>query len=432
MAYGYWGKILIVDLSTGEIKEEHPGEEVYKHYLGGYGLGVYHLYQHIPKMADPLGPDNILGIIPGLLTGSGAQFSGRFMVVARSPLTSAWADANCGGDFGVALRGAGWDGLFIRGISQHPVYLYIIGEQVKICDASPLWGLDAVETEHAIQQALGKDVRVACIGPAGEHLSLISGIVNDEGRLAARGGLGAVMGSKRLKAIAARGNRRPPQASPHSFKAVTTPYLQIFKQPTSRWISRVPGILTRLLPFMRRLRVRLSSAPGKLVIDSFRRYGTAAGTSALIELGDTPVRNWSGIGYRDFPIDEAEKLSGEAVIRPAVRAYACHSCPVACGAIVRINDQQSGHKPEYESLAAFGPLLMVSDLESVMHCNHLCNNAGLDVISTGVAIAFALECAENGWLPDELANELPLGWGDGQVIAELIERIIRRQAGLGD
>ena len=209
MPNGFFGRILCVNLSTRDIHLETPSEEIYRRFLGGYGLGVQYLYERIPPHADPLGPQNILAFLPGLLTGSSAQFSGRFMIAARSPLTGGWADANCGGDFGPALRGAGFDGLFISGAAESPVYLFIDGENVEILDAAHLWGMDVRQTEETLHREIASDVKVACIGSAGEKLSLISGIVNDDGRIAARCGLGAVMGSKKLKAVVARGRSRP-------------------------------------------------------------------------------------------------------------------------------------------------------------------------------------------------------------------------------
>jgi aldehyde:ferredoxin oxidoreductase len=432
MPNGYWGRIVFVNLSSGKIDVEEPPEEIYRRHLGGYGLGVHYLVQRIPPGADPLGPDNILAFLPGLLTGSGAQFGGRFMVATRSPLTGAWADSNCGGNFGPALRGAGWDGLFVSGQAEKPVYLYIDEKTIEIRDASHLWGLDVRQTEEALHAALGADAKIACIGPAGEKMSLISGIVNDDGRLAARCGVGAVMGSKKLKAVVARGRSRPPLADPQAFKSATSAYLSIFRHKPSKMSGSVPALMSRLLPFMRRFRFHLSGGPANVVIDTYKRYGTSAGTAISVELGDTPVRNWTGIGYRDFPLDLSEGLSDQAVVRPLVRPYACHSCPVACGGIVTQPDGGLSHKPEYETLASFGPTTMVSDLATVMRCNHICNMAGLDSISTGVTIAFALECAEKGWLPSELAGELLLKWGDAAAVLELTKRIAARTPGLGD
>jgi len=432
MPNGYWGKIIFVNLTTGQIEVEQPPEEIYRRYLGGYGLGVHYLYQRIPANADPLGPQNILAFLPGLLTGSGAQFSGRFMVAARSPLTGAWGDANCGGNFGPALRGAGWDGLFVSGQAKKPVYLYVDGGKIEIRDASHLWGLDVRQTEETLHKEIGVEVKVACIGPAGEKMSLISGIVNEDGRLAARCGLGAVMGSKKLKAVAARGRSRPPLADPKAFKDASIGYLPLFRRKPSTMSARVPAFMGFLLPILRRLRGQFSGGPAEMVVDSYRRYGTSAGTAMLVELGDTPVRNWSGIGFRDFPLELSEGLSDRAVVRPLVRPYACCSCPVACGGIVNQPDGGTSHRSEYETLAAFGPLLINSDLATVMRCNHVCNMAGLDSISAGGVIAFALECAEKGWLPPELAVELPLEWGSSEVILELTGRIAARTPGLGD
>jgi aldehyde:ferredoxin oxidoreductase len=432
MPYGYWGKILNINLSNRKIEVEEPPEEVYRRYLGGYGLGVQHLYRRIHPGTDPLGPGNILAFLPGILTGSGAQFSGRFMVTALSPLTGAWGEANCGGDFGPALRGAGWDGMFISGQAEEPVYLYIDHGNVEIREAAHLWGKSVQEVEETLSLETAYDARVACIGVAGEKLSLISGIVNHGGRLAARCGLGAVMGSKKLKAVVARGGSRPSLANPKAFKAINSAYLSRFQRKPSDFSARIPELMNRMLPFIRLFRAHLSSGPFDMVVDSYRRYGTCAGTAISVELGDTPVQNWNGIGYRDFPLELSEGISDLAVVKPLVRSYACHSCPVACGGIVTQPDGNEGHKPEYETLAAFGPLTMVSDLATIMRCNHICNMAGLDSISTGGVIAFAIEAAEKGWLPPELAGELSLQWGDGETVLELTRRISTRAEGLGD
>jgi len=432
MPNGFCGRVLFVDLSTGTIQTETVPDAVYRDTLGGYGLGVHVLTERMPAGADPLGPDNILGLVPGLLTGSGAPFSGRFMVVARSPLTGGWGDANCGGNFGPALRGAGYDGLFVRGVAEKPVYLYVDGEQVELRDASHLWGLDTVETEEAILEETPRGTRVACIGPAGENCSLMAGVVNDGGRIAARCGLGAVMGAKRLKAVAARGKARPPLADPEVFKAAVTAYRRLFQGRPPRWISWIPALANRLAPLLRRLRSPLAgTGAAQLVVHTYRRYGTAMATAPLVELGDTPVQNWRGVGYRDFPLARSSKLSDEAVIRHVVKPYACHSCPVACGGMVPLPEGGTGHRAEYETLASFGPLLMNDDLDVVMRCNELCNRLGLDTISAGVAVALAMECYEQGWLPDGLADELPLTWGNGEAIVELVQRMGERRPGLG-
>jgi aldehyde:ferredoxin oxidoreductase len=432
MPNGYWGRILSVDLSTGRIEVETLPDEIYRQYVGGYGLGARLLYERIPAHADPLGPDNVLGFFPGLLTGSNAPFSGRFMVAAKSPLTGGWGDANGGGQFGPALRGAGYDAVLVRGVSEKPMYLYVDGECVELRDAAALWGLDTVATEDAIVKATAPDVHVACIGPAGEKRALISGIVNDGGRIAARCGLGAVMGSKNLKAVAARGKQVPPLADPIAFKETTKAYRELFRRRTAGWMSLMPKVLHAFGPLMGRLKLQFSGGPASIVIDNFRLYGTASATALLVALGDTPIRNWGGLPQRDYSITQAENLSDDAVIRDKIKPYACHSCPLGCGGVIRLPGGRTGHRPEYETLAAFGPTLLNDNLDVVVACSEICNLAGLDTIATGVAVGYAIECYEKGWLPPELAGELELKWGDGKALVELTRRIAARQPGLGE
>ena len=206
---GYTGKILLVDLTSRTWEEQAIPDEVYEQYLSGVGLAAYVTYHHMLPGADPLGPDNLLGFVTGILTGTGALFSGRWMVTGKSPLTGGWGDANCGGDFGPAIKQCGYDAIFFKGIASEPVYLFADGEKVEIRSAAHLWGMDATETQARLKAEVGskRRPRVASIGMAGEKLSLVSGICNDGGRLAGRSGLGAVMGSKRLKALVLAGSK---------------------------------------------------------------------------------------------------------------------------------------------------------------------------------------------------------------------------------
>ena len=231
MPHGYAGKILFVDLTTGKIKEEAPPESLYRDFIGGTGLGVRVLYEHMKPKEDPLGPGNMLGFVPGLLTATTTPGSGRYMVVTKSPLTGAWADANGGGILGPEVKWAGYDGVFISGVSKKPVYLLISGGKAEVRDASHLWGKDSNETDDILQQELGKpQARVACIGPSGEACSLIAAIVNERGRTAARSGVGAVMGSKRLKAVVVRGERKSGSvADLEKFKAAREAYSTALK-----------------------------------------------------------------------------------------------------------------------------------------------------------------------------------------------------------
>lgn len=427
----YAGQYLRVDLSSGAVTQEPVTAGDVSTWLLGSGLAAYLLSQ-LPDLPDPTLPTAPILIFNGLLTGSFAPGAARTSWCGRSPLTGIWNESNVGGHWGAELRFAGLDGLVITGRAAVPVYLWVHDGQAQVREAGHLWGRGTFETHERLLKETAPGARVACIGPAGEKQSLMAAIINDDGRAAARCGLGAVMGAKNLKAVAARGKVRPPLADPEAFRRITDEYRRLFRRKSSRWASGISGFLLRILPIMRRLRARMSGGPTQMVIDTYRLYGTAAGTAALVELGDTPVRNWTGIGYRDFPLRRAARLSDEAVIRPKIRGYGCSFCPVACGGIVRLPDGDTDHKPEYETLAAFGPLLLNDDLDVVMRCNRICNRAGLDTISTGVAVAFAVECGERGWLPPELAEELPLDWGNGEAIVELTARIARREPGLGE
>jgi aldehyde:ferredoxin oxidoreductase len=322
--------------------------------------------------------------------------------------------------------------VFVRGTAEKPVYLHIDRERAELRDASEMWGLDTLKTEEAIRQTTSRDVHAACIGPAGEKRSLISGIVNDGARIAARCGLGAVMGAKKLKAVAARGKASPPLANKAAFDASSKGYRQLFRRRPARWTPLIHKFLHASGPLLRILRPKPTGGPTQMVIDNYRLYGTASGTALLVALDDTPIRNWTGSSVRDYPLAWAENLSDEAVTQHNIKPYACHSCPMACSAVIHLPDGGTGLRPEYETLAAFGPTVMNADLDTVIACNEICNLSGLDSISTGVAVAFAMECYERGWLPPDLVDELELPWGNGEAIVELTRRIAARQSGLGE
>jgi len=397
---GYVGRFLNVDLSQGDLVDERPDPALLRAFIGGYGLGAKILYERLPKGADPLGPDNILGLITGPLTGTPAVMASRYCAVAKSPLTGGWGDANSGGEFGPALKFAGYDAVFVSGISERPVYLYIENGRAELQPAGDLWGLDAIETEDALQSRHGSDVRVACIGPAGERMSLISCIINDRGRAAGRSGLGAVMGSKRLKAVVVRGDHKPTIAHPDRVKELRKKHLSAFKDGANAEIMR--------------------------------RYGTAGYTKVLTEIGRTPIKNWGGAYPDDYANPDA--VDGPAVIAYEKKKYACWHCNQVCGGIVRWESggqQYEGHKPEYETLATFGTYCKIEDLEATMTRNEMCNQAGLDTISAGSSIAFAMECFEQGLFTKDELDGLQLDWGNGEAAIELLQRMERRH-GLGE
>lgn len=392
----YNGKMLTVNLNTGEIAVEHPDESLYRQYLGGYGIGARMLWDRVPVGIDPLSPENMLGMFPGLLTGT-PLFGQRWQVVCKSPLTGGWGDANCGGDFGGVLKLAGWDGIMFFGKSARPVYLLIEGDNVSLQDASQYWGTGAIENETALKAVHGKRASVANIGQAGETQSLISGICNDHGRLAARSGVGAVMGSKNLKAVVAVAERKIISQTPETIKM---------------------------------LRANLDDMV-KPLKDFFHTFGTTGITSMSALNGDSPVKNWGGVGIVDFP--QAGLINGGTAINPKMdKAYGCWHCPVACGAesVESTNEKypypHHTHRPEYEAMGAFGTMNLMTDPDALIYINHLCNEYGFDVISAGVTVTMAVECFENGLITKEDTNGLQLAWGDADGIVGMLKMMGER------
>ncbi|MFW6125793.1 MAG: aldehyde ferredoxin oxidoreductase family protein, partial [Chloroflexota bacterium] len=400
MAGGYTGKILFVDLSTGSLRTEAPDESLYRDFLGGYGIGARILFDRQRAGADPFGPEAHLGFLTGVLTGTPALFGSRYAVVGKSPLTATWGDANSGGDFGPHLKFSGYDAVFFTGISSEPVYLVISDGAAELRSADGLWGKGSHETEESIKADLGSDARIACIGPSGEKLSLISCIINNEGRAAGRSGLGAVMGAKRLKAIAVRGNQEVPLAHAEAMKEARRKHQDQLAGPA----------------------------------EAFRRYGTAGGTAALIRVADTPVKNWTGGGEDDFPNGAA--ISDDAVISQQEKRWGCWRCPIACGGLMKAGNgkyryRAAVHKPEYETLGSFGAMCLNDNLESIIKANDLCNSYGLDTISAGATIAFAIECYENGLITSGDTDGIELTWGNDEAIVAMTEKLARRE-GFGD
>ena len=326
------------------------------------------------------------------------------MVVCKSPLTGGWGDANSGGYFGSELKAAGLDAVYVSGKSAKPAYLLIQNGKLELRDASHLWGQDTIATEAALRSETGeKRLRVACIGPASERLSLISGISNDGGRFAARSGVGAVMGSKQLKAVAVRGSDRVVVANADRLDSLRKKFIHEIKE--------VPGFNQVL-----------------------REQGTCGLTGALIAGGATPIKNWQRYGEQSFPGGETVS-EPEGILKYQTRKFACANCPIACGGIVNVNKGQyplgETHKPEYETIGAFGPLCMNNDLESIFKLNDMCNRGGLDTISAGTVLAFAMECYEEGILTKADTDGIEMNWGNSKAMIAMTEKIIFRE-GLGD
>ena len=434
MPGGFIGRYCVVDLTQGSTEVFELKEKFYKKYLGGYGLGAAIIAEHQDAGIDPLSPQSHLGFCPGLLTGSGALFSGRLMVVGKSPLTGGWGDANAGGFISQEIKKAGYDALFFTGAAEHPVWVYITVDNIEIHNASRLWGKDTLETEEIIKSQLeDKRVQVASIGISGERLSLISGIVTDKGRIAARSGLGAVMGSKKLKAIAVKGGQKIPVHRPETVKIINSRFLKTYRQ------SKTPHkLIARFLNFLGHLSSLLGiSVPAQppTVKEILDKYGTAGFTAYYSLVGDMPVKNWGGVAAVDYPIEKAEKISDDNVIKYLKRPYACQACPLGCGGIIHIEKGRyqglEGHKPEYETLGAFGGLILHDNLDAIIEINEMCNRAGIDTVSTGASVAFAIECFENNIIDENITGGLKLGWGKSEEIIRLTEMIIQRE-GFGD
>lgn len=423
---GYMGKIMIVDLSAGTIDTLSVSPKVYQTFLSGMGLAAHVLYRHIPENADPLGPDNMLGFVSGLLTGTGSLFTGRWMVTGKSPLTGGWGEANCGGSFSPAIKRCGVDGIFFKGISPRPVYLYVDDNRAELRDAHDVWGMDTVETETAL---LARHVRarVACIGPAGERLSLMSGVSTDKGRLAARSGLGAVMGSKRLKALVLAGKQRiipHNREEIHRISRLCNKWVQFQPPFLPGWLTAPVGALMRILPVV-------LTQDGMLYKILLRKWGTVSMNQMSVEMGDSPIRNWKGTSA-DWGFFKSISSNPDVFTRKETRKFHCYACPLGCGGICRVPGKlPETHKPEYETVLSFGGFVMNKDMDLVFEINEILNRAGMDTISAGHVAAFALECFEKELITVKDTGGVPLEWGNAESLRWLVDRLISRE-GIGD
>ncbi len=394
------GKVLWVDLSSGQIRSEVLGEDLCRNFIGGYGIGARILYTRQKPLSDPLGPDNILGIMTGPFTGTPAVFGCRFAVVAKSPLTGGWGDANCGGHFGPHLKFAGYDGIYVSGISEKPVYLLINNGKAELRDAAHLWGKDTYQTEDLLEAA-HPGCKVICIGPSGEKLALISCIITDKGSAAGRSGLGAVMGSKKLKAVVVVGSQKVPMADVETTNKLRKEHMEDIRKP---------------------------------IQEELHVWGTMSHSAHSVHSGDSPVKNWGGVGVVDLP--DVSGLEKEVVKAKVVGHTGCWRCPIACRG--KLQEGPEGYRypadtrrPEYETTAAFGSMCLNNHMEAVIMANHLCNSYGLDTISAGTTIAFAMECYEHGIITKADTGGVELTWGNPEALVNVVEMLAKRE-GIGD
>lgn len=386
--FGYQGVILRVNLTEGTIKKEELNLEEGVRFIGGRGLGTKILMDEVDPKVDPLSIENKVIFATGPLTGTATPTGGRYMVVTKSPLTGTVASSNSGGFFGAELKLAGYDAVIIEGKSEKPVYLNIVNEMVKLEDASDIWGKLLDETTTILENIHGEKVRVAAIGPAGENLSKISGVINERGRAAGRSGVGAVLGSKNFKAIVVRGTNKVKVKYPDKLKEAFSKSMEKIKEN---------GVTGQGLP----------------------AYGTAILVNIINENGALPTNN-----FQESHFSMAEEISGETLAEKYLKKKdPCYRCPIACGRYCEA-DYAKGAGPEYETIWGYGSNCGVSSLDAIIKANYWCNEYGLDTISTATTIAAAMELYQKGYIKKEDLDDGPdLVWGNNEAIIEWTKRM---------
>ncbi len=402
MPYGYHGRILHVDLTNGTLEVETPDEHFYRKYMGGSAMGLYYALRLIPAGADPLGPENVLVLSTGVTTGAPVSGQSRLTATAKSPLTGAIGDSQCGGYFPAELKFAGFDAIVIRGRAEKPVYLWIHDGEAELRDASHLWGKVTGEVEDLIEEELGeKKMQILQVGPAGEKGVRFAALINMANRANGRTGMGAVMGSKNLKAIAVQGSSawRPKVADPKALKEL------------ARWGAQ---------------NLESSDAAGLGLL------GTSEIVVSQSKGGGLPTRNWAS-GY----FEGAENISGQRMYNEILKERdTCYGCVVRCKRVVEVTDgpyrvdpRYGG--PEYETIATFGSYCGIDNLEAIARANQICNMYGMDTISCGATIAWAMECFERGLITTEDTGGIELRFGNAEAMVKMTEMIAKRE-GFGD
>jgi aldehyde:ferredoxin oxidoreductase len=398
---GFEGKLLIVDLTHNTISEEPLDEEIAKNYLGGASYCSRYLFDKLDKDTDPLSPDNILMFMTGVFCGSNVPTSGRYEICAKSPYTGLWGESNCGGFLGPEIRKVGFDGIVIKGASKTPVYLDIANGKAGLKDASHLWGKGTLETSEILKKESGSQLtRIACIGPAGENLVKYASIASEE-KTAGRTGMGAVMGSKKLKAIAVRGKKKSyDSAKPEEFKEA--------------------------------VKIATDEVMASFATQMFGVLGTSGGLDRWNEEGELPIKYWT-LGTWEPAFDISGATGSEKVFS---RSYPCFSCPIGCAkkAVVKEGEYKTDGEieaAEYETVAGFGSLILNNDLASIQIANYMCNDLGFDTISGSSTIAFIYYLYNSNKISSEDIDSLKPEWGDIHPALELIKKIAHRE-GIGD
>ena len=389
MSGAYYEKIARINLTTGDISVEPLDMELAHKFIGGRGLGTKMLYDAGVATVDPLSPENQLIYITGPMTGAAAPSTGRYMVVTKSPLTGMIACSNSGGIWGAKLKYAGWDAIIVEGEAPEWAYIVIDDDKIEIRDASDLVGMKSELIDDTLKERHGQDFSVLNIGPAGEKKVLLAAIMNDKDRAAGRSGVGAVMGSKKLKAIVVRATRKNLDniADIDALKEATKSAMEVIRE------NPVTG-------------------------SGLRQLGTAVLVNIVNNIGAFPTNNWQG-SYAEYGDD----ISGETLADTyLVKAGACYRCPIACARVIKVGDKVVGG-PEYEPLWAYGGNCGNNDLNTIDICNMLCNEYGLDAISTPCTIAAAMELYQRGYITEEECDGYPLEWGNTESLIEWTKRM---------
>jgi aldehyde:ferredoxin oxidoreductase len=398
--YGNFGKILRVNLTDAKIREEELPQNLYERYIGGKGLAAYILYNEVQKGVEPLGSENKLIFTVGPVTGTNMPCASRYNVVFKSPLTNAYGESTSGGHFPAELKFAGLDGIVIEGASKNPVYLWINNEHAELRNAKNIWGKDTYETDKIVKEEVGEDkCKVACIGPAGENLVHFACIINDIGRSAGRCGAGAVMGSKKLKAIAVKGDKDVNVLNPAKLNELNLRTIE--KINAHPWAGKIA-----------------------------RKYGTPSILDSTNQQGVFPTRYW-----HEGTFEKADQINAEAMVAKIVnKSTACFKCPIACGkwSVVKQGPYAGSEVegPEYETIYAFGGLCCIDSIEAIAKVNEVCDRYGLDTITSGNIIAFAMDLREKGILPSEKLG-IDLRFGDIEGTLKLLKMISYR-VGIGN
>jgi aldehyde:ferredoxin oxidoreductase len=398
---GYMGKTLRVDLASGSVVIEPLDEDLVRGYIGGTGVASKIFATEVAADVDPLGPMNKLVFAVGPLTATSAPMSSRYVVIAKSPLTGLWGEGDAGGFWGYELKRAGFDAVIVEGVSEQPVHLVISDNAAEVRPAGELWGRDVVETDLALKATLGQKVRVAAIGQAGENLVRLAAIMSDGGRAVGRGGLGAVMGSKKLKAIAVHGTQQVDVAHPEMLRTIR--------------------------------KEMLAELRGSAGAQRLAENGTGANLEFGLMSGNLPLKNWAG---DEWELEAVRGISADKAARVGFKRTraGCYGCPVGCEKVVELASGPyavpEGSGPEYETIAALGSLLLNDSWESIVKANDLCNRYGIDTIEAGTAIAMAMECFEKGILTEAEAG-IPLQWGNSASVVKAVQMMAERE-GFGD